>query len=359
MYLSIDDAIKNNHIPNIYLIFGEEEFLRDEAQTKLIHSLVKTEYDSYNFDVFEGDSVSLSKLLDVCRSYPMMSEKRIVVIKRFEKFFSGRQSKKSIDNSPFKKYLENPSPQTVLIINAEIDKAKDFVKNVKGNAFNSVGEGKLKALKFPFFELISNHAWDEFPKIYDNEYPRWIKKRFKLLGKDIDDDAANLLAMQVRSSLRDLSNEIDKLCIYIDKKSKITSDDIHNLIGSTKEFNVFELQKAIAEKNLAKSIYILNKMLANERQEMLIIAILTKFFITLYKLIDEKNSGKDENQLAMSIGVMRFQLNEFLGALKKYKPEEIDKCFWIISETDFKLKSGLSNSLYIMQEMLVKIINPI
>mgnify|MGYP001014097697 CR=1 FL=1 len=356
MLVSLNDFLQNNTKYLIYTIFGEEEFLREEAQNKILGSILKTEESKYNFDSFDGETSSLNKIIDVCRSYPMMSDYRYVLIKRFEKLFSGRQSKKIETNSPFSKYLESPSQTTILIINAEIDKIKDLAKLTSNNELTNAGLNKLKDAKFPFNILLQKFGWIEFPKVYENEFPAWIEKKITSHGKKINRDASQILALQVRSSLRDLNSEIDKLILYVGDKKEITEDDIFQLSGTTKDYNVFELQKAIAQRNLSKSIFIINKILAVDRQEMLIITILVKFFSLVFKLADIKKIMSDESLIAKEMGMLKWQIYDYMSAANSYKPEEIDRILILLADTDFKLKSGFSDNIFIMQELITKII---
>ena len=356
MLVNLNDIINHTELPPIVFIFGEEDLLIENAVDALLKKVLVNDTDRFNFDTFDGDDSSsdIATVIDVCRSYPMMSAKRVVLAKRFEKYFSGRASKK-IEQSPLSKYLENPSPDTFLIITSELEAAKDISKFIKEGK-NQIVAKKIASLKYPFNYLLENHQCIEYPKIPESEYPKWIINKFKQLGKSINENAAQLIAAHCRQTLRDINNEINKLDTFtIDKKS-ISEDDVLMLVGSTREYNVFELQKAIGERNLIKSVNIMNKMLANDRQEMLILTILTKFFTVLWKLSDESSAGVNPFQLATKVGIFSTHLNEYLSAVKRYSPEDLENCFVVLAETDLQLKSSGTDNLYVMHKMLLNII---
>ncbi len=356
MLVNLNDILNNVELPTIILIFGEEDLLIENAVDLLLKKALVTETDRFNFDMFDGEdgSSDLATIIDVCRSYPMMSPKRVILVKRFEKFFSGRGTKK-FENSPVSKYFENPSPDTFLILTSELEAAKDLAKFMKEGK-NQVVSKKISALKYPFNFLIENHKWIEYSKIHESEYPKWIISKFKQLNKTISENAAQLIAAHCRQTLRDIDNEINKLDTFTLDKKSISEDDVLLLVGSTREYNVFELQKAVGERNLIKSVNIMNKMLANDRQEMLILTILTKFFTVLWKLSDESSAGVNPFQLATKVGIFSTHLNEYQSAVKRFSAEDLENCFLVLAETDLQLKSSGTDNLYVMHKMLLNII---
>jgi DNA polymerase-3 subunit delta len=356
MFESVNQLVNSDITSPIVLLFGEDEFSREEAQNALLNKYVATEDDKFNFDIFDGENASLNVIADLCRSYPMMSDKRVVMVKRFEKLFTGRTSKKIETSSPISSYLKNPSLDTKLILIAEIDSAKDIYKTYKSNDKDKFNK-KISSLKFPFNILISQYAWMEFPRVYESEYPRWTRERFKLKGKNIQPEAVEIMLSKTKQSLRDINNEVDKLSLALPGKKDITLDDINFLTGSTREYNVFELQKAIAARDLSKSIMIINKILSTDRQEMLIIAIISKFFINLLKVIEDFKSNVSPQVLASKLGISPFQFNDYQIALKKYNINDIENSIVSLCSTDLNLKSANSDSLLIMQKLLYSIMD--
>ena len=354
MFNSINDLLKGSGSYPVILLFGEDEFAREEAQNLLVKKFVATEDDKFNFDVFDGEDTQLSHLVDLCRSYPMMSDKRVVLVKRFEKMFSGRASKKIETSSPLSFYLNSPSDTTILILVASIDGVKDVYKSYKASG-KDIFPKKLATIKFPYNQIISKFGWMEFPRVYESEYPRWTEARIRSYGKTIQPEALEILVSRTKQTLRDLSNEIDKLILATEHKKEITLKDVSFLTGSTREYTVFELQKAIANRDIAKSVMIMNKILAVDKQEMLMIAIFSKFFTNLLKICDDFRAGIPPNNLASKIGITPYQFNDYQTALKKYNPDDVEFALMAICETDLKMKSSNSDGLMVMQNMLFEI----
>lgn len=343
-------------LPNVLLIFGEEEFLKDEALNYVIKSIIPNISTGYDFDTIKPDEVSLDKAIDICRAYPFVSEKRAVVIRNFDKYFSGKASKKSIEKTAIYKFLTSPQPSTFLVLTTDLDSLNGISKNLLSTKNQDKAFKAMKSAKFPFDIILDKHEWIEFPKVWENTFPAWIKNRIKAKGKNISDAAIEILLSHTNPTLRDISNELDKLLIYVLERKEINQDDAIAVVGTSRQFNVFELQKAVGAKDLYNSLNILQNMLAVDRAEMLILSILTRYFIALWKLAESgKVSEQNKYEIARTVGVSPFFLNDYVIALQRFGIYRIDRAFSIICETDEALKTSSTDSLYLMQKMLINI----
>ncbi len=344
-------------IPKILLIFGEEELLIEEFRNKLLAILVDDDNKSFNTDLLDATTTELMKVLEISRSYPMMSDYRVVHVKNFDKLFSGRSPKKLEENSPFNRLLNSPPPTTYLILEANIESANGISKGSKANALTAANQKKLSAVKFPFNRLLAEYAWAEFPKVYESAYPKWIMERVKSRSKKIDEKGAELIAARARRSLRDIASEIDKLLIYVAERAEIRLEDVLFVTGYNHDYNVFEFQNQLGRKNPAKAFEILTHLLANERQEMLILSILTRFFVILLKYSELRAKKMNEYSLANALGLYPSQLGEYSLAIENYSLDEIMNAITILCQTDEKLKSGVGESIATMMIMTDAIIN--
>lgn len=347
---NIDNYIKSNKIAPVILIFGEEEFLVEEALDKLTDFLVNDD-NSFDFDSFDADSVTLEKIIDVALSFPFVAENRIVIVRNIQKLFSGKSSKKNDEKSPFYKYLSSPQTSTKLILTGNIDSLSGIAKAKSEDGVKKI----ISSAKFPFNLIAEKYDFIEFPKLYESNFSSWITQRLKAHNKTIEPDAMQILLNHTNPTLRDLDNEISKLLLYIGQRKDITTDDITFVTGTSRNFNVFELQKAVGKKETGKAINIAENMLQNDRVEMLIISNLTKYFLTLFKLCEEAGKVQDSKILAKNVGVHPFFIKEYLQSLKLYKVNEIEKAFVFLNEADEILKSSSINSVFVLQKMLINI----
>jgi len=332
-------------------MFGEEHFLLEEAYIHLKPRIADDPSTQYDFEVIDIEDLPadkiFDKIVDSCSAYPFIAKQRTIIVKHFEKLTSGRVTKKKQQNPTLLKYLKSPQTTTFLVIMSSDEK------------LNGTTVKKTKSLPpFPYDYIIDNYEFIEFQGMYESKYPDWIKSRCQKFGKTIAGDAVELLVSLTNPTLRDISNELDKLFLFIGNRNNITKQDVNSAVGASKVYNVFELQKAVGKRQLPESLLIIENMLANDRQEMLIITMLTRYFTALWKTIELASSaGSNTYQLAPKIGVNPYFVNEYLSAVKKYKPEEIDSAFTQLCQADEQLKSSSTDSVYILQKMLISIMD--
>jgi DNA polymerase III subunit delta len=354
---SIEKLIHDKKIPKVLLIFGEEEFLVEEAYSKLIKYLTLNDPSKSDFEILNAEENSPERIVDSCSSFPFLAEKRVVVVTNFDKLFSGKISKKTETSSSFAKYLSNPMDSTILILKGANKKIYGLSNALNSKRDKAKGEKIISSSGFPYNIILNKYEWIEFPKVWENQFAGWLTKRLKSFGKTIDPEAAELFIIHSSQTLRDLNNEIDKLLIYLNDRNEIKMEDIDFLIGSNREFNVFELQKAVGSRNLKQSIKILENLLAVDRKEMLILTVLTNYFISMLKLIEESAATNDKYILAGKLRISPAFVPEYLSALKLYTVNEIENAFNYLTETDLVLKSSSTDSLYILEKMLINIID--
>ncbi|MGE5479590.1 MAG: DNA polymerase III subunit delta [Chloroflexota bacterium] len=348
---SLDALLALPNLPSVILLFGEEDFLIEEAYQKIIKKLNLGEEDMFDFDTLDAESINPSHIADVCASLPMMSERRIVSIPHLERAFPTRVGKKIEERSAFGDYLERPSESTILILRAQVEQLNKISQEIKKG-----GSKKLDALRFPWNKLVKLHYCIEFPKVYDSEYVGWIARRCKSFKKRISEEAAQYIAARSGQSLRELAGEVEKLLIYAADRAEITLTDAEEVSGTGRAYSAFDLQKAVGERSLERSIAILYSMLSIDRAEMLILTILSRYFTTLFRLIEPVGQGKDKFTLAKESGAPPYFVGEYVDALKRYSPREIEAALPKIAEADYSLKRSGADNLSIMQNLIIDLV---
>lgn len=356
MIESIERLIQSDTFPPVLLMFGQEEFLLEEAFQQIVqHCSQNGLIQGFNFDVKDGSEVSLETLVEMARAFPMMSERRVILVKHLEKINVGRGNNAE-KKSPLTPYLVNPSLSTVLVLVADNEDLYGL-KNMSSNPKQQEKAlKKRKALKFPYNLLIERCEWIEFPKLYDRELPSWVFDRIKKLGKEISPDACELLITQSGESLRDLHNEIQKIFTYLPDKKKYTKDDIIGLLGASKTYNIFELQKAVGEKKLSNAMVIVRNMLIVDRQELMIVTMVFRYFTILWKLSESVGKTQHHAELGKIADISPFFIPEYLAALQRYNQEQIQSAFFALRDADIAIKSS-ENPETTLQKMLLRIMS--
>ncbi|MFD0762453.1 DNA polymerase III subunit delta [Lutibacter aestuarii] len=324
--------IKSGNIKPIYFLMGEEPYYIDKISEYIEENILSEEEKGFNQMVLYGRDVSIDDIVDNAKRFPMMADKQVVIIKE------AQDLSRTIENLTL--YASNPQPSTVLVIcykYKKLDKRKALYK-----AIQKVG-------------LVY-----ESKKLYENQVADWIRR--VLAGKNykIDTKATLMLVEFLGTDLSKISNELDKLMVVLPKTSTISPKDIEVNIGISKDYNNFELRKAIGEKNIVKANEIINYFGQNQKANPLAVTIslLNSLFTQL--LIYHSLKDKSKNSIAKSLGISPFFVSDYSIAAKNYPMRKVSQVISLLREADIKSKGVGANALPardILKELLFKIMH--
>lgn len=318
-------SFKKKEFAPCYFFCGDETLLIEEVIDSLIEHAVDPAMKEFNFDLIHGNETDGKKIVSLASSYPMMTDRRVVIIKDFD-----RVNEKEV----LETYVENPSSTTVLVL---VSNNPDFRKKPY-SVFKKLG--------------IVHESY----ALRDYETTAWIESRMKKLKRSIEPAAVQLLHSYVGNSLRELVNEIEKLLLATGEKAAITVKDVEHVVGMSREFSAFELANKIAEKNISKSIQIAESLINSGEKAVGLIAVLTLHFIKLWKLQDGLRLGKQEGELAQIASTHPYFLKSYLTQAKNYAPSEIENIFLLLTDADLSAKSSADPKL-ILTKTIAEIIS--
>ena len=310
---------------------GEEEFYIDNITNLFIEDVLTNEEKQFNLNILYGKETSVDQIISICKKYPLMSKYQIVLVKEAQDL--SRSFDGLID------YFKKPLESTILIINYKhksIDKRKSTYKELKKNA--KVFESK---------------------KLYDNQVQNWISDTINSAGFSIDRKSVSLINEHLGNSLGKISNEIDKL-LEIKKKEKIIElDDIEKYIGISKEFNNFELRKALGEKNYNKAFQITQYFSENPNSNPIVVTISIVFDFFNKLLLFHSNNTLNDTKIASLLGINPFFIKEYKTASINYDLKQVVRIISILRDYDMFSKGvGVKKAdPSLLKEMVVKIIN--
>ena len=312
----------------VYWLEGDEDFFIDRVMEFAEHHILNESERSFNLSVFYGKDAEWPDVVNACRRYPMFSDKQVILLKE-------AQAMRNIEK--LESYIEKPLSSTVLVVG---------YKNKKVD-----GRTKLaKLLKEKATVLTTK-------KLYDSDLPEWTQQLVRSKGYEINRKALFLLIDHIGNDLNRLNNEIDKLALNLGSRDTISEDDIENYVGISKEFNVFELQHAIANRDLYKAIRIINYFEANPKAApmQLILPSLYNFFSKVQMIYSVPS--KDEKALATAIGVNSFFIKDYLNAARQYSAATIERLLLLLHEYNLKsigIDSIDTSDALLLKEMAVK-----
>lgn len=306
----------------VYFFCGEEEFFLDRLQ-KEAESLMPSEHKDFNYDLLYGRDTNPEKVLGIIRSFPMMAEQRIVVVRDF---LSLNISSYNVSGSgggldDFLPYFKQPNPTTLLIL---FDKKKPAGNTRLGKACkNSEHVGLFK--------------FDEVP---DYRLPDWVIEWVQHHhDRQIEPDAAQMLAQFVGGNLQLLSKEIDKVCTFVDIFDTIQKAHIKKIIGVYREYSVFELKEALLSRDLNKSLFIAEQMLqhskGNTGEIIRSVGFFYNVFANIWQIRRLAASGNTKQQVQKTLGISNnWYFRQLWKDASKFKLNEMPRVFEALLDAD-------------------------
>ena len=330
--VKIVNDIKAGNIKPIYFLMGEEAYYIDRLSDYIEKNVLTEEEKGFNQTVLYGRDVNVEDIVSAAKRYPMMAERQVIIVKE------AQDLAKTIDK--FESYASDPMPTTVLVLCYKyktLDKRKKVTK-----LFEKSG------LVF------------ESKKLYENQVGQWITRVLQAKKYSIEPKASAMLVEFLGTSLEKINNELEKLQIILPVGSTISANDIEENIGFSKDYNIFELRKAIGEKNQLKSYKIAQYFSENPKDHPLVMTtgMLFSFFVQLLQYHGLKN--KNPNNVAAILKVNPFFLKDYDVALRNYPMKKVSKIVTLLREIDVKSKGVGANALpqhELLKEMLVGIFN--
>ncbi|GGH76618.1 MAG: DNA polymerase III subunit delta [Bacteroidetes bacterium] len=315
----------------IYFLMGEEPYFIDAIVDRIEEEVLDESERGFNQSVLYGKDVSAQDIISEAKRFPMMSDKQVVVVKE-------AQHIRNIED--LKSYAEQPQPSTVLVI------AYKYKKLDKRKALAKV--------------LAKSHVLFESKKLYDNQVADWVSNMIREGGYKVSPKAVALLTEFVGSDLGRMNQEIEKLMLVVPKGGEISADVIERNIGISKDYNNFELQKALGEGDILKANKIVHYFAQNPKDNPLVVTISLVFSFFTKVMIVHSHPGKSPQEIAGALRVNPYFAKDYLQAAKRYNMNKCLRIVGYIREADGRSKGlggGDISHEDILRELLFKILH--
>jgi len=331
LFKQIENDIKSKKFSPIYLFMGEEELFIDKLVDLILeNSISKTERE-FNYTVLYGRETNVDEIISICKKFPLMSNYQLVVIKE------AQDLSRSIDQ--LTTYTNKFLKSTILVLcykHKSMDKRKSLYKSISKNGI--VFESK---------------------RLYENQAQQWVIQELLSKNIKISHKAASMIVDYLGADLSKIINELEKLLQVKNNPKEILDIDIETHIGVSKEYNNFELRKAISEKNSFKAFQIADYFAKNPNSNPLVVTISMIFDFFSKLLLYHANDNMPDSKKALIMRINPFFISEYRIASKNYPIKRVTKVISIIREYDLKSKgSGAKNISHfdLLKEMIVKIV---
>lgn len=332
---SVLENIKNKELLPVYFFHGEEPYYMDVAVKSFENDVLAEDEKAFNQTVVYGKDTTFSEVLSLARQFPMMGERQVIIVKEAQDIKLTEKEAEAL-----KAYAENPVESTLLVI------AHKYKKVDARKAF-----AKILSKKGMLFES---------QKIRDYEVGKWIEAELKKLKISTKPNIPAMLAEFLGSDLSRIANELSKLRQIIGKDEVLDEKLVEKHIGISKEFNVFELIKALGKKDGAAAMRIAHFMGKSAKNNPLPTTLtnLYNFFSNL--IIYHSSKGEAPASVAQQMNVNPYFLKDYDLAAKNFGLKSCTRIISIIRETDLKNKGlGAVNTdeAELLRELVFKIIN--
>lgn len=325
-------SLKAKQYKPVYFLHGAESYYIDLISKYIEDNVLSEGEKSFNQMVFYGKDSDAKSIIDSASRYPMMAPFQVLILKE-------AQEMKGLQDLQL--YIEKAVPTTILVIchkHKKLDARTRLAKSLKSHA-----------------------VMYESKKLYDNQVPDWITTFLKSKKMTISPNAAQLIAEYLGTNLSKIVNELDKLVINLPAGTAVNEKHIQDNIGISKDFNVFELQKALGARNVVKANRIVNYFISNPRKNPLVVVIgtLYNYFSKVFIMHSMRNSADQEISRALKLR-SDFFLKEYKVTARNFNLAHTKKVIHILKEYDLRSK-GVNNSSTtegeLMKELVWKILH--
>ena len=323
--------IKNKSYHPIYFLMGEEPYYIDKLCDFIPNQILEEHEQAFNKVVFYGKDSKLEQIINQAKQYPMGAEHQVVMVKEAQHL--------SREIEKLSSYLEHPQSSTILIFaykNKKLDKRKALYKTIKK-------KGVILETK----------------RLYDNQVPNWIRTTAQKKGFLCAPMASHLLAEYLGTDLAKIDKEFEKLSLVLDKGAEITPDIIEKNIGISKDYNVFELKKALAERSIERILKIIQYFYQNPKEHPFVVTtgILHTFFSQLMHY--HSLSDHSPTNVASKLGINPYFVSEYQTAAHHYPIKKVSSILSELRTLDLKGKGVGSHQMShedLLKELIYKIV---
>lgn len=320
---NISEDVKTKKYKPVYLIYGDEGYLREFNRKKLLKALVR-EGDSLNYASFSGKDADINEIISLSQTLPFMAEKRVVFVKD-SGFF-----KNACDE--LTEYLSDPGNDTVLIFDEEnVDKRSRNFKAVEklGGTF-------------------------EAKEMKEAELKNWISVYFGKNGKKIRESTAELLISRAGKDMEQLSSEINKLIDYVGVREIVEDEDVKAVSIRIPSDVIFQMIDAMASKRQREAVGLYYELLASKQKPFGILSLIERHFriLLIVKEMSDKRYSQDE--IAQSAKVRPFTIRNYRNQASKYSKQTMKKILDECAQAEAEAKSGKIDELLAVELIVIR-----
>ncbi len=318
----INNDIKSGNFQPVYLLYGEERYLKKQYKDKLKNALCAAD-DNMNNHFFEGKGIPVGEVIDLAETMPFFADRKVIFLENSGFLKSGGEQ--------LAEYLKEQNETTVLIfVEAELDKRSKLYKAIQSKGcvveFTQQEEGTLK---------------------------RWIAGMLAKEGKKITENTVNLFLSKTGADMENIHGELEKLICYCMDKEIIEAEDVEAVCTTRVTSHIFEMVDAIADKKQARALELYYELLALKEPPMRILFLIARQCNILLQVKAMKNKGYGNKEMASVIGVPVFAVGKYAAQAAKFKTAVLKRAVTTCVEAEEAVKTGRMNDIMSVEILIM------
>lgn len=321
----INEHIKQGKYKQVYLLYGEERYLRRQYRDKLRQALCE-DGDSMNTHFYEGKNIAVEEIIDLAETLPFLAQRRVIFITESGLFRSGGEK--------MAEYLSNPSETTFFIFTeTEVDKRSKLYKAVQAKGYAA-----------------------EFTPQDENILKRWVAATLAKEGKKITENTVQLFLSKTGTDMENIRTELEKLICYCMARDIVTDKDVEDICATRVSSHIFDMIDAIAAKRQKQALELYYDLLALKEPPMRILFLIARQCNMLLQVKELKSKGYDSRTIASKMGVAPFIVNKCLGQASKFRSSTLRTAVEKCVETEAAVKTGRMNDVMSVEILMLSVL---
>lgn len=321
----INDDIKQGNFKQVYLLYGEERYLRRQYTDRLRKAMCN-EDDQMNTHFYEGKDIPVGEIIDLAETLPFLAERRVIFISNSGLFKSGGEK--------MAEYLSAPNETTFFVFTeSEVDKRSKLYKTVQSKGYVA-----------------------EFAVQDENTLKRWIGGMISREGKKITENTVQLFLTKTGTDMENIQMELEKIICYCMDREVITSEDVETICTTRVTNHIFDMVGAIAEGNQQKALQLYYDLLALKEPPMRILFLIARQCNMLLQTKEMKARGYDNKMIGSKIGVPPFIAGKYVTQASRFKTAQLKKAVRQCVEAEEAVKCGRMNDMMSVEILIVSVL---
>ena len=318
--------LNKEDVGNLYILWGSETYFQDMFVQNIIEKVIPDAASKdFNYHIFYGNEANINEIISACLSFPMMSDRKLVLVKHFDKVNIG-------EKEAFLKYIQDPQKSTTLVLTAE-----------------AWGKTKFHS------DLLKSSIHVNCKTLYERDVYDWVRTKFNDRKIAVDEKSIGFLVENVGHNLLRLNVEIEKLYNFVSEGQKLSLELISEITGFSREVNVFNFQHELGKKNINKALQIGIKLLEQGESLAAIIPMIFLFFKRMWIVKELINKGLGQKQIVSEMGGNPYYYRDIFNNQKNFSTGHLKNIFNHLEQSEVLLKTSQKHEESILTMMIYNI----